>query len=179
MPDAPPDNSIEIRTETPDDHAAVFDINRSAFGQDNEARLVEALRRGDAFIPNLSLVAVLAERIVGHILFTHVTIEASGRSTPSLALAPMAVTPERQRRGIGSALVREGLATCRRLGHTSVIVLGHPAFYPRFGFVPAMPRGIRPPFDAPAEAFLAHELVPGSLDGVEGVVRYAAGFEDV
>ena len=167
---------LGIRAETAADFPAVREVNRLAFARDGEADLVDALRATDGYIPELSRVAVVDGRIVGHILFTRIGIVTAGGVVPTLALAPMAVLPEHQNRGIGSALVRDGLETCRRLGHGSVIVLGDPAYYPRFGFVPARPRGIAAPFPAPDEAFMVIELVPGALDGVQGTVQYPAAF---
>jgi len=111
-----------------------------------EAQLVDALRRDGDFIPELSLFAVDEGRIVGHILFPPVTISSSEENVAALALAPMAVLPEFQGCGIGSRLVREGLAACRRLGHRIVVVVGHPAYYPKFGFSPARAQGIDVPF---------------------------------
>ena len=166
-----------IRPEEPNDCAAIGEVNRLAFGQDNEARLVEALRRSADYIPQLSLVAQIDGRIVGHVLFSPAVIETPERAVPTLALAPMAVHPDYQRRGVGSALAREGLKACQELGHGSVVVLGHPGYYPRFGFVPAPPRGIRPPFEVPAEAFMVCELLPGALAGIHGTVRYPPAFE--
>lgn len=168
-----------IRVEHVDDHAGVDEVNRLAFGQDNEARLVATLRQADGFDPGLSLVAVCDGAVVGHILFSPIRIETDSSDVPALALAPMAVLPELQRRGIGSDLVREGLEACRRAGHAIVVVLGHAEYYPRFGFTPASGFGIRPPFPAPDEAFLALALAPSGLDGISGVVRYPAPFEDV
>lgn len=170
---------MRIRAETPDDAAAIAAVNREAFGQENESRLVESLRSSDAFLPELSRVAVLDGRIVGHILFTRIAIRTERGQVPALALAPMAVVPEHQRQGIGSALVREGLETARKQGHAIVIVLGHPDYYPRFGFIPAATYGIRPPFEAPSEAFLACALQPGALEGIEGVVEYSPPFDAV
>ena len=172
---------LGIRAETAADFPAVREVNRLAFGRDAEAGLVDALRATDGYIPSLSRVAVVDGRIVGHILFTRIGIVTAGGvvPTPTLALAPMAVLPEHQNRGVGSALVRDGLETCRRLGHGSVIVLGHPAYYPRFGFVPARPRGIAAPFPAPDEAFMLIELVPGALNGVQGTVQYPPAFSEV
>jgi putative acetyltransferase len=170
---------ISIRAERPRDHTAVYEVNKLAFGQPAEAELVEGLRRSTAFIPELSLVACDGERVVGHILFTRITIESPGRSTPALALAPMAVLPTHQRRGIGSMLVREGLDHCRRLGHGIVVLLGHAEYYPRFGFTLARPLGIVAPFPVPDEAFMVLELTPGALEGVDGTVRYPAEFDGV
>lgn len=167
---------IAIRPERPDDREAVFHVNREAFGQDAEALLVDALRRSPAFDPELSLVAEDGESVLGHILFTRLVVRDSGRSHDALALAPMAVLPAHQNRGIGSALVRRGLEDARSLGHSLVIVVGHPAYYPRFGFVPAQPLGFRAPFDVPSEAFLVLELRPGALVGVRGELEYPPEF---
>ncbi|HVR71924.1 MAG TPA: N-acetyltransferase, partial [Vicinamibacteria bacterium] len=117
--------STRIRAEEPGDHAAVFRVNAEAFGQEVEARLVDALRGSSAFIPELSLVAVRDGEVAGHILFSRISISGS-TSASALALAPMAVLPACQRLGIGSALVRQGLAEAARLGHGAVIVVGHP-----------------------------------------------------
>jgi putative acetyltransferase len=176
--------AIDIRCERSGDAGAIDDVLRAAFERENEAVLVRAVRASAGFIPALSLVAEIPERVVGHILLSAIEIEreagagsTSSRSVPSLGLAPLAIHPKWQNRGIGSALVREGLSTAARLGHTSVIVLGHPGFYRRFGFRPAAHRNICPPFDAPSEAFLVLELVPDALASVRGTVRYPAVFE--
>jgi putative acetyltransferase len=172
----PTDEPPSVRVETDADHDAVETIHRAAFGQAEEARIVRALRGSQAFLPELSLVAEHGGQIVGHILFSKLLIRGEKGDTPGLALAPMAVLPERQGRGIGTELVRRGVDEARRLGHEIVVVLGHPDYYPRFGFTPADDRGVRPPFDCPREAFLVLELVPGALQGVEGVVEYAPEF---
>ncbi len=168
-----------IRPEHPEDHQAVFRVNESAFGRPNEALLVDALRRSPAFIPRLSLVALDGPQVVGHILFTAVEVRGARDSYPALALAPMGVLPAFQRTGIGSSLVRRGLDDARELGHGVVIVVGHPGYYPRFGFVPAEPLGIRAPFEVPSAAFMALELRPDALRGVRGEVRYPPEFADV
>jgi putative acetyltransferase len=165
-----------IRPEMPDDHAAVYEVNRLAFGQDNEAELVNRLRQSPDHVPELSLVATVAGEVVGHILFSRITIETAHGSAPTLILAPMAVHPDHQNRGVGSALVREGLQACKRLGHTSVLVVGHPDYYPRFGFRRASQFGIAPAFAAPDEAFLAIELVPGALAPTPGIVHLPPEF---
>ncbi len=165
---------VRIRPERPDDFAAIRTVNRLAFGQADEAALVDALRGGGFGVA--ALVAEDAGRIVGHIFFSRLPIEAGGRVVAGAALAPMAVTPERQRQGIGSALVRAGLAACRGAGIAAVVVLGHPDYYPRFGFSAQAARGLRPPFPDAGDAFMALELVPGSLDVRDAIVRYAPPF---
>ena len=168
-----------IRSEQPEDHATIHEVNRLAFGQDDEARLVTALRHTEGFDPSLSLVAVRDAQVVGHILFSSIHIETDEGRVPAMALAPMAVLPRWQRQGIGSALVREGLEACRRAGHRIVVVLGHPDYYPRFGFRPASGHDVRPPFSVPDEAFMVKALAPGGLDGISGVVRYPGAFDGV
>jgi len=125
---------VLILPEREELHSAIHEINVLAFGQENEARLVENLRKSHSFNAQLSLTAVEEGRVVGHILFSPITIETKKGSLPALALAPMAVHPEFQSQGVGSKLVREGLERCRNLGHKIVVVVGHPEFYPRFGF---------------------------------------------
>ena len=168
---------ITIRPETAEDYAAIHEVNLLAFGQEIEPRLVEALRRLPDFIPELSLVAAEASQVVGHILFSPFVIETKDGTVPALTLAPLAVRPEFQNQGIGSQLVREGLEECRRLGHSIVVVVGHPEYYPRFGFSPARARGLEAPFPVPDEAFMVLELAPGALDGVAGTVRFPPPFE--
>jgi putative acetyltransferase len=170
---------IQIHPELPADYPAVFEINALAFGREAEARLVEALRAGPTHLAGLSLVAEEAGCVVGHILFTRVYIHtAAGEQVASACLAPMAVRPEWQRRGVGGALVRTGLAACRAAGETNVNVLGHPEYYPRFGFVRASRYGITCEYAVPEEAFMVQELQAGALAGVGGVVRYPVAFEE-
>lgn len=164
-----------IRPETSVDHAAVREVNRLAFGGGDEARLVDALRDGG--YARVSLVAEEGDQIVGHILFSDLPIVTPGGTVPALSLAPMAVIPSHQRRGIGSSLVREGLRACREAGHRIVIVLGHPEFYPRFGFSAKLAELLRCPYSGPA--FMAVESVPDALRDIEGEVRYPPPFEDL
>ena len=116
---------------------------------------------------------------MGHILFSPVTIESKGTSFEAIALAPMAVLPAYQRKGIGSQLVRAGFEECRRLGHEIIVVLGHPDYYPRFGFVPAKQKGIDCEFEVPEEAWMILELREGALAGRRGIVRFQPEFHEV
>ena len=164
---------LQIRRETTADEAAIRRVIADAFGGTDEADLVEALRRdGDV------IVAAVAERqgeIVGHVLFSRMSIEGvHGRRVAAVALAPLAVASGAQRQGIGDALTRHGLAQLRAQGERIVIVVGHPAYYPRFGFSSALARQLESPFDG--DAFMALELVPGALDGVSGRVVYPRAF---
>ena len=161
-----------IRTETPTDVDAITCVHDRAFGQPNEGCLIKALRERDDFDPRLSIVAEDSGAIIGHILFTPIQIESEDESYDALALAPMAVIPERQRQGIGSLLITHGLDTCRTLDHSAVIVLGHEDYYPRFGFQRASRYGIKPPFEVPDKSFMVLPLTPNALAGVGGIVRY-------
>jgi putative acetyltransferase len=162
-----------IRPEQARDQAGVRAVTVAAFGTPAEADLVEALRARAR--PLVSLVAEEAGAIVGHILFSPVTLP--GHPTLALmGLAPMAVAPARQRAGIGSALVRVGLEACRQLPADAVVVLGHPEYYPRFGFASGVRSGLACEYDVPAEAFMVLELRPGALRGATGTVQYHAAF---
>jgi putative acetyltransferase len=163
---------ISVRAEEPGDIDAIHETNALAFGSPLEARLVDALRGPEDY---LSLVAVIEGKVVGHILFTPVTLEPSV-DVRIAGLAPMAVRPEHQRSGVGGQLIRAGLDACRRRGYSAVAVLGHPEYYPRFGFVPGHTFGLTCEFPSPPEAFMAIELVPDALSGMSGVVRYRREF---
>ena len=166
-----------IRPEKPDDIPAIRIVNKRAFGGATEADLVDALRlNGKATI---SLVAEDDGRVVGHILFSPVTIETSERELVGVGLAPMSVIPERQNQRTGSLLVEEGLRRCREDGHRFVVVLGHPGYYPRFGFVPASRFGIKSEYDVADEVFMVMELREGALSGCAGVVKYQPEFNEV
>ena len=168
-----------IRAEQAAAAEAIRSINNEAFGQADESQLIEAVRASEGFIPGLSLISELAGKPVGHILFSRIHIETASESVPVLSLAPMAVLAEYQRKGIGSALVRYGLDECKRLGWKIVIVLGHAAYYPRFGFAPARSAGIECPWpEVPDEAWMVAELAEGALRHVQGVVRYSVAFDE-
>ena len=166
--------ALIIRPEIPQDHRAVFAVNAAAFETSSEADLVEALRARAQ--PTVSLVAELDGLVVGHIFFSPV-IAAADRSIRIMGLGPMAVAPEYQDRGIGSALVRAGLDACQELGVCAVVVLGHPGYYPRFGFEPASHFGICCEYEVPEDTFMALELAAGSLRGVRGQVTYHEAFD--
>jgi putative acetyltransferase len=167
---------VQIRPEQPADIAGVRAVNQAAFPTSAEADLVDALREQAA--PIVSLVADDDDAIVGHILFSPVSLLGHPELT-IMGLAPMAVLPERQRRGVGSALVRTGLERCTQLGCQAVIVLGHPTYYPRFGFQPASRFGIGSEYDVRDEVFMALELEPGILRGKSGTIRYHTAFAEV
>lgn len=167
--------SVFVREETPEDVTAIADVNTQAFHQSAEAKLVDALRAGGDAV--LSLVAIDSEQsIVGHALFSRISIVTAEGSVDALSLAPMAVLPARQRQGIGTLLIKEGLQRCAALGEKIVIVLGHPEYYPRFGFSADLAEPLKAPFDVPPEAWMALELMPCALDGMKGRVEYPAAF---
>lgn len=147
-------------------------VNEAAFGSSDEANLVDALRAD--LVVLLSLVAELDGRVVGHILFSRMSIETPTGAVPAVALAPMAVLPPFQRQGIGGRLIRHGLDALRGLNERIVIVVGHATYYPRFGFSAEKARSLENPF--PPDVFMALELSPGALDRVGGPVRYPHAF---
>ena len=166
-----------IRTETPQDHAAIRRVVELAFGQPEEANLVEGLRNHAN--PCISLVALRGGEVVGHICFSPVSIESDDDNFAAMGLAPLAVLPDYQNKGIGSELVWAGLETCKLLGHEVVVVLGHSHYYPRFGFVPASTLGIRSEYDVADDVFMVAELSPGALGGRKGLVKYHPEFSKV
>lgn len=167
--------SVRIRPYLPSDAAAVRAVQEKAFGSTAEADLSEALLAAEDAAPLVALVAEDAELVIGFVLFTRCTV---GDATLQ-CLAPLAVTPERQRLGTGEALVETGLEAVAEGGAAGVVVLGHPSYYPRFGFEPARPFGIEAPYPVdPQEAWMVLELVPGALDGVSGTARFATPLMD-
>ncbi len=166
-----------IRPEMSGDIPAIYQVNQLAFKRENEAQLVNRLREENAVV--LSLVAICDGRLVGHILFSPVTITNNEFQWQAIGLGPMAVLPEFQKHGIGSALIRAGLDELRKLGHDVVTVLGHPEYYPRFGFKPSKSFGIKWEIDVSEEVFMVAELNIGTLNGRTGIVRYHSAFKDV
>lgn len=171
---------ITIRQENYEDYKETEAVVKHAFtnmefSDQAEHELVARLRKSEAFIPELSLVAV-DNGIVGHILLSKITIKENDTAVDSLALAPVSVLPEHQHKGIGSLLIREALKIAKKLGHQSVIVLGHHEYYPKFGFEKASRWDINAPFEVPEEAFMALELEENALQHVSGVVEYSSAF---
>jgi putative acetyltransferase len=165
-------SDVIIRAETASDQSMIWQVNEAAFGSAEEADLVEALRTEGVVL--LSVVAELDRQVVGHILFSRMSIETPTEVIAAVALAPMAVLPRYQRQGVGGRLLRYGLDALRALGERIVIVVGHPAYYPRFGFSTEQARSLESPF--PPDAFMALELSPGALDRIRGRVRYPQPF---
>jgi len=166
----------DLRPEAPEDHAAIHALLRDAFDPyGGEAELVGALRADAAHVPELCLVAVDAAALAGHVFFSRARL-ASGHEV--LALAPMAVAPERQRGGIGTELVLAALERAAATAFPLVVVLGHPAYYPRFGFRPAAELGVEAPWDVPPEAWMALPL-PAYDPAARGLMTYAAAFDAV
>lgn len=161
-----------IRPATSGDHAAIRAVNLDAFPTAEEADLVDALRaNGDDLV---ELVAVQDEAFIGHILFTRLGLASENDTVPGAALAPVAVSPGRQNQGVGGGLIMDGVEACRRLGAAAIVVLGHPAYYPRHGFSAQAAKRLHDPFDA-GDAFMAMELKAGALD-VPRRPLYAAPF---
>jgi putative acetyltransferase len=164
---------MEIRAENPEDFEAIRTVNIAAFGQENEANLVNRLR-GVSF--TFSFVALQADQIVGHIFFSPVSVEGEcPKDLLILGLAPLSVLPKYQRQGIGSSLVQHSLKECAR-SCSAVVVLGHPEYYPRFGFVSAKEKGLRCEYSVPDELFMILEMESGVLQGCSGTIKYRGEF---
>ena len=166
-------NVIEIRPEQPGDVSAVRDVNRRAFGQDQEASIVDALRTNGATL--LSLVAIFDRAVIGHIMYSPLLVG----DVMGAALGPMAVSPEHQRQGVGSSLVEAGTRHLTHRGYPFIVVLGHSTFYPRFGFRPARTYGITCEWDVPDDVFMVLVLDPGKMQGVSGLAKYRHEFSSV
>jgi len=165
---------VLIRSESPEDYTGIDEVTESAFNQKNEVELVRTLRTTEKYNPHLSLVALTDIELVGHILFYPVKIGAE----ETLILAPMSVKPSYQKMGVGGKLIQEGFKKAVEQGYDSIIVVGHPEYYQKFGFEKASKWGIKLPFDVPDEAFMAIELKENSLQGKEGVVELPKPYLD-
>ena len=173
---------VTIRQEQQNDYSKTEEVVKEAFlneefSDKTEHELVSRIRKCDAFIPELSIVAV-DEEIVGHIMLSKITIEKDGVSVDSLALAPVSVARGHQKKGIGGKLIGAALEKAKELGYVSVVVLGHPEYYPKFGFKKASEWNIKAPFEVPDEVFMAMELRGDALQGVEGIVQYSSAFAE-
>ena len=166
--------NLTIRPEIGNDQDSIQDVHKQAFGGPAEANLVAALRAGGYI--KVSLVATLNDKVVGHILFSPVMIQCAVGSIEILSLAPLAVLPEFQRQGIGTILVKNGIEACRITLYSSIVVLGHPAYYTRFGFSPELALSLKSQFGH-GDSWMAMELFPGSLSGVAGTVVYPPPFD--
>ncbi|MBV5312823.1 MAG: N-acetyltransferase [Prolixibacteraceae bacterium] len=175
-------NQIIIRQETPKDHNWVVELTAKAFetmpfSEGDEDKLVARLRNASGFIPELSLVAEIDHQVVGHILFTPLVIDNGQQQFKSLVLGPVSVLPEFQKQGIGGALIRAGHQKATELGFQSVILIGHPEYYPRFGYKTASSWGIKTHYELPSDdVFMAVELTEGALSKVSGIVVFPPEF---
>lgn len=167
---------MEIRPEQEHDQTAVYRLNASAFATDAEARLVDELRKQAS--PIVSLVAIVDAEIAGHILFSPVQHSVHADAL-IMGLAPMAVAETGRDKGIGGALIDAGMLACVRLGAGAIVVLGHPGYYPRFGFMPAAGFGLACEYDVPDETFMAIELSPGFLASMPGTIKYHGCFANL
>lgn len=172
---------IKIRKETPEDFGKVFNLIQLAFSDEvfsdhQEQFLVDRLRNSEAFEPELSLVAEIDQEIVGYILLTKIKIKNNQQINTFLAMAPVAVHPHHQRKGIGKQLILTAHNRAKKLGYTAVVVLGHDKYYPKFGYQLTENFGITLPFEVPKENCMVIELIPNSLKDVYGEVEYAKEF---
>lgn len=167
-----------IRTETEQDFAQVYELNYLAFGQrKDEAELVERIRRSPEFIPELSIVAEINSEIVGHMLLSKAVIESEDKCVDVIVLAPIAVKPNCQKQGIGGRLIEEGMRRTRDLGYGLVLLIGHPSYYPRHGFLPARPFGLElKQFEVPDDVFMVYEVEAGQLKDIQGELKYPQAF---
>lgn len=167
-----------IRTEDVADYEEVYQLNFVAFGNRvDESELVGRIRNSEEFLPELSLVAVRDKEIVGHLLLSKAKVQAEECTYDVIVLAPIAVKPDVQKQGIGSQLITEGLNRCKALGYNIVLLIGHPSYYPKFGFKPAGNFGMElKQFAVPAEVFMVCELKKGELQRIKGELIYPASF---
>jgi putative acetyltransferase len=167
-----------LRTEESSDYSSVYALTCEAFGgRNDESLLIERIRASVYFVPELSIVAEIDNKIVGHLLLSRATVVEQERNHDVMVLAPVAVKPEYQKRGIGGSLIREGLHRCRTLGYGLVLLIGHPDYYPKFGFKPARSFQFElRQFEVPNEVFMVCELQEGEIKKCKGELRYPEAF---
>ncbi|MNO38919.1 hypothetical protein D3C76_290370 [compost metagenome] len=167
---------MNIRTETEKDFEEVYKLNFLAFNnREDESKLIERIRASEEFIPELSMVAELDNEIVGHILLSRATVEENEKRHTVIVLAPIAVKPNYQKRGIGAMLIKEGISRCRALGFSIILLIGHPTYYPRLGFQPARRLGLElKQFEVPDDVFMVYEV--DKLHGIQGELKYPKSF---
>lgn len=171
---------ITIRPEKPGDEEQIRHVNIQAFGRDAEAKLIELLRGSRFYVEGLSLVAEQDNQIIGHIMFSMAMLISNKQEVmPILALAPMSVLPQYQKQGIGTQLVKTGLKRAEYSRFPAVVVLGHPEYYSRFGFVRALEKGVYASFGSPDEVYMILGLTPHALENITGNVRYPPCFDDI
>lgn len=170
--------SIIIRTETKHDYTQIYNINYAAFGnREDEAKLVERIRESENFVSQLSIVAEQHGEIIGHLLMSKAEIIEGENSHEVIVLAPVAVRPDCQKQGIGEQLITESLKRCRKLGYSIVLLIGHPSYYPKFGFKQARQLGLElTQFEVPDDVFMVCELEEGTLGKIKGELRYPSTF---
>ena len=168
---------MSIRVEKPIDIEKIWRINAEAFGTEEEANLVNVLRNSD--LSYISLVYEENHELIGHIFFSPVELVGNNSGLRVIGLAPMAVIPEMQNKGIGSLLVKAGIQQCIAEDYDVIVVLGHPKFYPKFGFVPSVNYGIKSEYEVPEDVFMVLELKENTLQGRQGTVKYHEAFSSV
>jgi putative acetyltransferase len=168
---------MKMRPETPSDYSSITEVNIKAFGIENEAKLIEKIRSSPGYIPELSLVAEIDNKIVGYILFSYIDL-VNEQTLPVLGLAPLAVLPEYQNQGIGTILVETGLEVANQKKEALVVVLGHPEYYYRFGFQTSINYQIQSPFDVPEEVFMV-KILSSYQEKYQGKIVYPPAFNEV
>lgn len=167
---------LYVRGEKAADYADIYEINKLAFGREDEGRLIEDIRKTKNYEFGFSLVAVKEEKILGHALFSKAFVVHKGRRFKCLALGPMAVLPEHQRKGIGKALIAEGFERAKEVGFGAIVVLGDPAYFEQFGFKPSLVYKVRCSFSPSPEYFMVKEITRNAMRGIIGTVQYAREF---
>lgn len=172
---------MQLRTIHPTDYEAVARLIREAFmptefGYGNEAELVEKIRQSKEYLPDLELVAILDDTIVGYGLLSEVQIVNEQETTTGLVLAPLATAPNHQKQGVGKQLMLTLEARAKQLGYPFISILGHPEYYAKFGYTPATDFNVTAPFDVPVESFMLKPLFSNALDDIHGTIQYSAAF---